>query len=79
MDLNDLWISEEPIDRLTVSGSALQLRLGGRWDELPLLFDLPSQLALQRDHVVIRTNGDSIKATQISNGKPVSDPTCPAP
>lgn len=33
--------------------------------------------AADRDHVVIRTNGDSLEATQFSNGEPGADPSCP--
>ena len=34
--------------------------------------------AADGDHVVIRTNGDSLVATQFSNGEAVSEPSCPA-
>lgn len=35
--------------------------------------------AADGDHVVIRTNGDGLVATQFSNGEPVANPSCPEP
>lgn len=44
MYLNDLWISDEAIERIAVSCPALEFHLAWRWYALPLLLDLPSKL-----------------------------------
>lgn len=51
MHLNELWISDEAVERVSVSGPALELRLTWRWEELPLLLALPNQLTLRWDHI----------------------------
>lgn len=51
MYLNDLWIADGAVERVTVTRPTLELRIAWRWEDVPLLFDLPSQLTLHWDHI----------------------------
>lgn len=51
MYLNDLWISDEAIERISFSDGVLELRVDLPWEDLPILLQLTSELVLRWDHI----------------------------